>query len=170
MPLKDIQKAIVRVEKYYQDKIEIGPKADIRVTAVIENGLRCRIQSPDGSAVYTDMPESIGGTATANSPGWLSRAAIASCDATLLAIRAARKGIELDTIEVSVDAMSDGRGMFLDEGVFPGSLEVRIKFSVGSKDATPEQLQKLVDWVIAHSPVGNDIERPIDVSVEFEAM
>jgi uncharacterized OsmC-like protein len=168
MPLKDIQKAIVSVEEYYQEKIETGPKSDIRATAIIEGGLRCRIQSPDGKAVHTDMSESIGGTATANSPGWLSRAALASCDATLLAMRAARSGVKLDTIEVSVDAMSDGRGMFLDEGVSPGSSEIRIRFCVGAKDVSEGQLQELVDWVVEHSPVGADIARAVDVRVETE--
>ena len=120
------------------------------------------------TSIHTDMSESIGGTATANSPGWLSRAAIASCDATLLTMRAARKGIKLDTVEVSVDAMSDGRGMFLDEGVSPGSSEIHIRFRVGAKDVSLEQLQELVDWVVAHSPVGTDIAQAVDVSVELE--
>ena len=170
MPLKDIQTAIVSVEEYYQDRIETGAKADIRATAVIEGGLRCRIQSPDGKSVHTDMPESIGGSATANSPGWLSRAAIASCDATLLAMRAAREGIQLDTIEVSVDSMSDGRGMFLDEGVSPGSAEIRIRFRVGAEDVSMEQLQELVDWVVKHSPVGTDIAQAVEVSVELDCI
>lgn len=170
MPLKNIQEAMISVEEHYKDKNETGPRADLRATAVIEDGLRCRIQSADGKAVHTDMSASVGGTATANSPGWLSRAAIASCDATLLAMRAARQGIILDTIEVNVDAMSDGRGMFLDEGFSPGSSEVRIRFSVGAKDVSQEQLQELVDWVVAHSPVGTDIARAVDVSVELESV
>lgn len=170
MPLKDIQSAVIGVEEYYKNKNEPGPKADIRATAVIEGGLRCCIQSPDGKVAITDMSKSVGGTATANSPGWLSRAAIASCDATLLAIRAARKGIELDTIKVSVDAMSDGRGMFLDEGVFPGSTEMRICFNVSAKDVSRAQLQELVDWVVAHSPVGSDFARAVEVSVELDPL
>ena len=85
-------------------------------------------------------------------------------------MRAARKGIKLDTVEVSVDAKSDGRGMFLDEGLSPGSSEIRIQFSVGAKDVTREQLQELVDWVVAHSPVGTDIANAVDVSVELETV
>ncbi len=170
MSLTAIQKAIVSVEEYFRDNINTGPRADIRATAVMEGGLRCHIQSPDGKSVHTDMPQAVGGTATASSPGWLSRAAIASCDATLLTMRAARKGIKLDTVEVSVDAKSDGRGMFLDEGFSPGSSEVRIQFSVGANDVTREQLQELVDWVVAHSPVGTDIANAVDVSVELETV
>ena len=166
MSLRDIQQKILSLEKYFQAKADPGPRADTPATAVIENGLRCRVQSPDGKEIYTDMSASLGGTATANSPGWLSRAAIASCDATLLAIRAARQGIELDSIEVNVDASSDGRGMILDEGVSPGSAEIHVRFNVGAKRASAEQVQELVDWVVGHSPVGTDIARAVDVSVE----
>ncbi len=170
MPVTAIKKAILKVEQHYKTKPNTGPKSDIRATAVIEDGLRCCIRSPDGEAVHTDMSEAVGGTATANSPSWLSRAAIASCDATLLTMRAARKGIKLDTVEVNVDTMSDGRGLFLDEGVSPGSSEVRIHFKVGAKGISPEQLQELVDWVVTHSPVGSDIARAVDVSVNLEVV
>ncbi len=170
MPVTTIKKAIIKVEENYKARLETGPRSDIRATAVIENGLRCCVRSPDGKAVHTDMSRTVGGAATANSPGWLSRAAIASCDATLLTMRAARKGIKLDTVEVSVDAMSDGRGMFLDEGVSPGSSEVRIHFKVGAKGVSPEQLQELVDWVVNHAPVGTDIARAVDVRVNLEVV
>jgi uncharacterized OsmC-like protein len=170
MPVTTIQKAIVNVEEYLKSQLEAGPRADIRATAVMENGLRCCIRSPDGKAIHTDMSETVGGTATANSPGWLMRAAIASCDATLLTMRAARMGISLDTAEVSVDAMSDGRGMFLDQGISPGSSEVRIHFRIGAKGVSKEKLQELVDWVEAHSPVGTDIARAVDVSVDLEVL
>jgi uncharacterized OsmC-like protein len=166
MAITKIKNAIIEVEKYCENKT--GPEPDICATAVVESGLMCRIHSPDGKSVTTDMSEFVGGTATANSPGWLMRAAIASCDATLLAMRAARLGITLDKIEVKVDASSDGRGMFLDTGISPASSEVRILFNVSAKDVTREQIQEMVDWVVAHSPVGNDISRAIDVFVELE--
>ena len=169
MSLQDIQDAVVSVEEHYKNKPDAGPRADKPATAVIENGLRCRVQSPDGTSVHTDMPVAVGGTATANSPGWLSRAAIASCDATLLAIRAARQGLELETIEVNVEASSDGRGMFLDEGIPPGSTEIHIRFNIVAQHVSRAQLQELVDWVIAHSPVGTDIAQAVKVSIELES-
>jgi len=166
MVITDIKNAVIEVEKYYENRS--GPEPDVCATAVVESGLKCRIQSPNGKTVNTDMPESVGGTATANSPGWLSRAAIASCDATLLAIRAARTGIELDKIEVKVDASSDGRGMFLDEGISPASSAIHILFKISATDVSRENIQELVDWVVAHSPVGNDMSHAIDVFVELE--
>ncbi|HET6564238.1 MAG TPA: OsmC family protein [Xanthomonadales bacterium] len=166
MTAQNIRKAIESVET--QMRSQTGPKPDLAATAEIESGLRCRIQSADGKFVHTDMSESIGGTGTANSPGWLMRAAIASCDATLLAMRAARTGIELDSIKVTVEAKSDGRGMFLDEGISPASTEVRVLFDIRSANATREQVQELVDWVAAHAPVANDISHAVDISYELK--
>jgi len=165
MTTENIRKAIEEVEKSLQS--QTGPQPDLGATAVVEAGLRCRIQSPDGKFVHTDMPEPVGGTATANSPGWLMRAAIASCDATLLAMRAARLGIDLDSIRVSVEAMSDGRGMFLDEGISPCSAEIRVLFDIRARNVSREKIQELVDWVTAHAPVGNDISQAVQMSYEL---
>ena len=41
---------------------------------------------------------------------------------------------------------------------------------VGAKGISPEQLQELVDWVVTHSPVGSDIARAVDVSVNLEVV
>ncbi|MBZ2169157.1 OsmC family protein [Marinobacter sp. F4216] len=166
MTTQHIGKAVENVETYMRTRT--GPEPDVCATAVVEDGLKCRIQSPDGRFVYTDMPEEVGGTATCNSPGWLMRAAIASCDATLLAMRAARCGIDLDSIVVRVDAMSDGRGMFLDEGISPGSSEMRVSFDIRAKNAPREEIQELVDWVIAHAPVGKDISQAVDISYSLK--
>lgn len=166
MATQDIRKAIEAVEIHLQSRT--GPEPDTCATAVVEEGLRCRIQSPDGRSVSTDMPASLGGTATFNSPGWLMRAAIASCDATLLAMRAARKGIELDSIMVRVDAKSDGRGMLLDEGISPKSSEIRVLFDIRARNASREQIQELVNWVTAHAPVGNDISHAVEMSYELK--
>jgi uncharacterized OsmC-like protein len=164
----DIGKAIASVETYLQSHANPGPRADTTATATIVNGLKCRIESPDGNAIHTDMPPAIGGDATANSPGWHLRAALASCDATMVAMRAARLGLHLDSIEVRVDASSDGRGMFLDEGVSPGSAEMQLHFKIGRGDASVEQVEALVHWVEEHSPVGNDVMRAVKVSSKIE--
>ena len=168
MSNNDIGKVVANVERYLQSQDNPGPRADLPATATIGDGLRCRIESPDGSAIHTDMPESVGGGATANSPGWHLRAALASCDATLLAMRAARLGLELDSIEVRVEASSDGRGMFLDDGISAGSSEVRLHFKIGAGNASAEQIEALVHWVEQHSPVGSDVIGAVSLRSELE--
>ena len=168
MHSSDIGNAVESVEQYLQAQSDPGPRADVPATATIVDGLRCRIESPDGIAIYTDMPKSVGGSASANSPGWHLRAALASCDATLLAMRAARLGLKLNSIEVRVEAMSDGRGMFLDEGVLPGSPEMCLYFKIEATDVSREAIEALVHWVEQHSPVGSDVSRAVDLSSEIE--
>ena len=57
--------------------------------AVLEGGgLRCRAEGPNGAVLVTDMPRPVGGTASAPTPGWMLRAALANCDATVIAMRA----------------------------------------------------------------------------------
>jgi uncharacterized OsmC-like protein len=164
----DIFTAVKNVESYYRSKAPPGPQADVPATALVEQDLRCRIESPDGMSIYTDMPAAVGGGASANSPGWHLRAALASCDATLLAIRAARVGVKLDKIEVRVEGRSDGRGMFLDNGVSPGSSEMRLNFCIEGAGVSREQIEELVAWVEEHSPVGTDVSRAVNLHSEIE--
>jgi uncharacterized OsmC-like protein len=168
MSVSEIGKAIENIENDLQSQADPGPRPDVAATATIEDGLKCRIESPDGAAIHTDMPTSVGGSATANSPGWHLRAALASCDATLLAMRAARLGLNLDSIEVRVEASSDGRGMFLDEGVSPGSSAMNLFFKIGASGVSREQIEALVHWVEQHSPVGTDVARAVAVHSDIE--
>ena len=170
MRFTEIGSAVESVEQTLKTQVDPGPQPDLPATAIIEDGLRCRIQAADGRAIYTDMPTHVGGSATANSPGWHLRAALASCDATLLAMRAARVGVALDSIEVRVEASSDGRGMFLDEGISAGSSEMRIRFRIGAGDASRRQVEELVRWVEQHSPVASDITRAVDLRSEIEIL
>jgi len=47
------------------------------------------------------MSKELGGGGSAPSPGWLLRAALASCDATVIAIRAAQLGVTPTALEVT---------------------------------------------------------------------
>jgi hypothetical protein len=71
---------------------------DSIATATLESGLRVRVAGASGEQIATDMPPSVGGTGSAPSPGWLFRAALASCDATLIAMRAAAQGVQLSRL------------------------------------------------------------------------
>src|SRR5947208_15247247 len=79
---------------------------DSKAIAVLDAGLGVTVTGPGGALVRTDMPESVGGAGSAPSPGWLLRAAQASCLATLIAMRAAQEGRKPGHIEVIVDSES----------------------------------------------------------------
>ena len=57
------------------------------------------------------MPVGVGGEASAPTPGWYVRTGVASCTATVIALRAAELGLQLDRVEVEVRSRSDKRGM-----------------------------------------------------------
>ena len=99
----------------------------------MEDGLRCRATGAEGQSMVTDMPKAVGGGGSAPSPGWLSRAALATCDATRIALRAAELGLALYTLEVTTDSVDDDRGLFgIDKSVRAGSLSIRTRVTIGA--------------------------------------
>ena len=131
-------------------------------------GLRATVEGPDGAQLTTDMPTSVGGGNTGASPGWFLRAAEASCVATLIAMRAAHQGIQLDDIEVTVDSESDDRGILgADDRVPGGPLSTRVAVRLRAVGAERQQLQELVDWAVEHCPVTDAVRRAIPMTVEL---
>jgi uncharacterized OsmC-like protein len=118
--------------------------------------------------VITDMSESVGGGATAPTPGWLLRAALASCDATVVTQEAARDGIELTDLTVTVESESDFRGVLgVDDTVHPGPLAVRVRIEVQARDATEDQLREVVERAESRSPVRDAIARAVSMTTEI---
>lgn len=149
---------------------ELGRGSDTPATAIHEQGLEMRVEGPDDWAVRTDHREAVGGTESAPNPGWFWRASLAACDATVVRIEAARREIELSTLEVSVESESDTRGSMGNEDITTGPSVVRIHFHLAAEDATAEELEALVEWTETNSPVGHAIgtETPIETSLEID--
>jgi uncharacterized OsmC-like protein len=141
--------------------------SDSAATAVREDGLRFRVDGP-WESLTSDMAESVGGGASAPTPGWLLRAALAACDATLVAMEAARDGIELTDLEVSVESESDFRGVLgVDPSVNAGPLSMRVAIRLGAAGATEDQLRAIVDRAESHSPVRDALLREIPMTTEI---
>ena len=109
MSVQHIQSSVARVVELFTKYPEKAHSEDAAATAIVESGLRCKATGPHGWELTSDMAKGMGGEASAPAPGWLFRAALANCDATMTAIRAAELGIELTTLEVNVQSTSDGR-------------------------------------------------------------
>ena len=108
--MESIRNAVEEASRYLAENPEAAAATDAAATAVREEGLRFRVEGPKGS-VSSDMTKAVGGSESAPSPAWLLRAALASCDATLVAMEAARAGIDLTGLEVTVESDSDFRGV-----------------------------------------------------------
>jgi uncharacterized OsmC-like protein len=128
------------------------------------DGLRVRVEGPNGESLETDMPESVGGTNAAPSPGWLFRASLASCVAMMIQLRAAHQGVEADGITVIVDSESDDRGILgIDENVPAGPFSVAVKVT-----GAGEGLREVVRWAFDHCPVTDAAARALDISLEID--
>ena len=167
MPIEHIQNSVKNVITYLKENPDDALSTDPPVTAVMEDGLRCRATGVNGESIVTDMPEAIGGYNSAPSPGWLSRAALATCDATRITLHAAQVGVALDTLEVTVDSVSDDRGLLgLDDSISAGPLSVRTQVTIGAAGVAEEFLREIVDFAVTHSPVSDGIRRSTPTNVE----
>lgn len=145
-------------------------KARSAATARLTERLKCEVTGPRSERALTDMPPSIGGSGSAPSPGWLLRAAMASCSATVIASRAAKLGIGLSTLEVTVESESDQRGMLgLDERISAGLSAWRTKVKIGGT-AEPAALRELVAWSDTHSPVGCTLGQGVACALEIDVV
>jgi uncharacterized OsmC-like protein len=165
MTAQSIRAAIRGASDYLAQHPEEARSTDSAATATLVDGLVVRVTGPKDETITTDMVPSVGGTATAPSPGWLMRAAEASCVVTLIAMRAAMLGVALDTLEVVVDSESDDRGLLgIEDDVPAGPLSGRVSVRLTAAGADPTTLEEMARWGVKHCPVCDALERPVPVT------
>ncbi|MGH2555886.1 MAG: OsmC family protein [Actinomycetota bacterium] len=170
MSTQQIRSAIEGAISYLTEHADEARYTDsVAVATLQEGGLRCTVTGPSGETVATDMPPSVGGGGTAPSPGWLFRAAAASCTATLIGMRAAQLGIELTQLEVSVDSESDDRGLLgMADDVPAGPLSLRVRVNLAAPGADSATLRELAAWGETHCPVCDAAGRDVPITLEVE--
>ena len=164
-----IAQSIASVRAYLASHPEDARSTDSEARARLEHGLRVHVEGPNGWAVDTDMAAAVGGEGSAPSPGWLLRAAVASCDAVLIAMQAAEEGIELRTLEADVTSQSDDRGLVGVSGVPSGPLSLSLRVRLAADGKKREELEALVERALTRSPVSDALKRQIPVNVEVDA-
>ncbi|NQW14426.1 MAG: OsmC family protein [Rhodobacter sp.] len=168
MSVEHIRNSVNDVITYLKENPQDALSTSSPITAVMEDGLRCRATGAEGQSMVTDMPKAVGGGSSAPSPGWLSRAALATCDATRIALRAAELGLALDTLEVTTDSVDDDRGLFgIDKSVRAGSLSIRTRVTIGATGVDEKTLREIVDYAVTHSPVADSCRDETPSTVEI---
>lgn len=171
MSAVSVREAIEKTSKVLVEHPEKAKSKNAPATARLLDGLRCEVKGPKDETLYTDMPPAMGGAASAPNPGWVLRAAIASCTATAIAMRAARLGVDLTTLEVTVESHSDNRGLLgLDDKVSAGLSSLVTRVKIGAIDVPSEQLRELAEWGDQHSPVACTARISPSYSLEVEAV
>jgi uncharacterized OsmC-like protein len=112
--------------------------------------------------IEADEPPALG-EGTAPNPVEYALAGLLACQVATYRVWAVNLGIELDTIDISIDGDLDFRGFFgFDDAVRPGFSEVRLKVTVSGPE-TAERYQELKDVVNAHCPVLDLFSNPTPV-------
>ena len=169
MTSSGIRDAVTNAVAYLTEHPAEARYTDSAATAVVTGGLAVMVTGPKGASVTTDMPKSVGGGDAAPSPGWLLRAAQASCVAMMVAMRAAHQGLDIGRIEVVVDSESDDRGILgIDESVPAGPLSSRARVRIEGRQVARQELERMVQWADAHCPVQDAVRRAVPCIVELE--
>ena len=134
------------------------------VVATWVGGTRAQVMSELGGP-----PVYMGGDDDPSAMGMLLRT-LAACDVEVIANRAALLGVQIEDLSV------EARGYFnikrylgLEAKHGPGYQDVSYTIRLKTKGASPEQLEEIRRACVEGSPVGETLERPVSVSMEFEA-
>ncbi len=119
-------------------------------TATITEGLACVFA--DGiHSTNIDMPEAIGGSGTAPSPGYFGRAAICSCIAIGIKMTAARENTTLDSVRVSIEQDFDNRGVLGMPGAVAVPSGTRVAIEIAGQ-VSKEKIDILVEKALRVDP------------------
>jgi uncharacterized OsmC-like protein len=167
MSAERIRTAVGALRKVYAEHPEKAVGMDSFAVASLTGGLATVVEGPSGQRITTDMPNGVGGVAGAPTPGWYMRAGVASCTATVIAMRAAELAIPLRHLAVRVESLSNDIGMINDQdGIPAGPLEARMSVEISAEGVSRETLAGIVDWGIAHSPIADALTRAVPMKVE----
>jgi uncharacterized OsmC-like protein len=174
MTTAGIAAALKRVETVLWDRPGAGLHDDRPAVARWEGGVRVATGDASGVRIVTDMPREFGGSGgDLVNPGWLLRAALASCATTRIAMAAAAEGINLTALEVVAGSRSDARGIFGmadadGEPVPAGPRDVQLQVRIGALGASPERLRALVADSCRCSPVTDAAQSALPVALRID--
>jgi uncharacterized OsmC-like protein len=174
MTARDLATAMERVSGVLRRRPEKGLHDDAPAAVRWGGDTRMVARHPGGLQFETDMPVELGGTGDRVTPGWMMRAGLATCTATVVAMKAAAHGIALTALEVEVGSRSDTRGLFgmADADGRPvgaGSRDVTMHVRLAAPGVSTERLRALVEESCRCSPIlrvltdGADVALRVDV-------
>ncbi|MGQ0849420.1 MAG: OsmC family protein [Actinomycetota bacterium] len=131
-----------------------------------DRAFRTKARSRDFGPVAYDEPPALGGTNTAANPVEQILGAFGSCLAIGYAANATAAGIPINELRIELEGDLDLHTFLGLADGNAGFSEIRAKVHLDA-DADPDQIADLHNKVVATSPVGHTITRPISVSVNL---
>jgi uncharacterized OsmC-like protein len=115
----------------------------------------------------TDWPPAAGGRDRGPTPGELVLAALGSCLASTYATQAAASGVDIDELEVTLEASVDLRGQFELAAVRPGLAGVQARVAVRSEADNPA-VEALGEAVGRTSPLYDTLVNPVPIEISVD--
>ncbi len=176
MAMEEVAAAIERVKSLLRRRPHVGIRDDSPATVRWEGGTRTVASHANGAQVATDMPAELGGSGAEVTPGWLFRASLASCAATMIAMNAAAEGIGLAFLEVTATSRSDARGLLgladeSGEAIFSGPSDLALRVRIRAPGVPAERLRELVEKGHRCAPISSAAASalPVGLRIEVEA-
>lgn len=143
-------------------------KAQTRWSATVDwdGGFRSTARIRQFDAYPSDEPEGLGGTDTAPNPVEQVLAALGNCLAVGYAANASATGIELRNVRIDVEGDVDLHTFLGLADDNAGYSHIRVDVALEA-DAEPGQLEELHQRVVATSPVGHTLSRPVPVEIHL---
>jgi uncharacterized OsmC-like protein len=91
--------------------------------------------------------------------------ALAGCVTTTTVLHAAARGIEIESLSTRLSGDIDLQGLLALGDVPAGYGQIRVEMDIKAANATDEELDDLLRFAQAHSPVCNTVCRPVPVIV-----
>jgi uncharacterized OsmC-like protein len=92
--------------------------------------------------------------------------ALAGCVTTTTVLHASARGIEIESLATRLVGVIDLQGLLALGNVPAGYQSIRIEMDIKAKNASDAELDDLLQFAQAHSPVCNTVCRPVPVVVE----
>jgi uncharacterized OsmC-like protein len=92
--------------------------------------------------------------------------ALAGCVTTTTVLHAAARGIEIESLSTTLVGDIDLQGLLALADVPAGYRGIRIEMDIKAKNASDAELDDLLRFAQAHSPVCNTVCRPVPVVIE----
>ncbi len=129
-------------------------------------GTACEIE--DGPwRMLADMGRGAGFDGAAPDPGVLGRGALGACMVLAYELWAARLGVRLDDVRVTIESDFNALGMYgMDDSISPGWQAVRCTVEVTSSD-DPARVAEVIEQANRHSPLMADISQPVPLTCDI---
>lgn len=141
-------------------------KANTKWSAIVEwdGGFASKVKVREHDYVLSDEPPKLGGTDTAINPVEQLLGAYGNCLAVGYAANATAAGVELNGVRIELEGDIDLHTFLGLRDGHAGYQDIRVKVHIDS-DADPSIVEELHHKVLATSPVGHTLSRPVALDV-----